>query len=121
MAAILVLDDDTDLRELVSETFEMVGHRCVTVGSVRELIERDAEALACDLAIIDINLGPGQPSGIDACEWLIRRDFTGRIAFLTGHAASHPLVIEAAQVARGTVLTKPLTTSTLLALTEALS
>lgn len=109
IARVLVLDDDADFRELLEEVLIELGVRsCVTSGSLAELQRRDADALACGLAILDINLGRGQPSGIDALRWLVSRGFHGKTVFLTGHAASHPLVVEAAANARVPILTKPM-------------
>ncbi len=66
------------------------------------------EVLAADVAVLDINLGSGQPSGIDAYDWLMSENFGGRLLFLTGHAHAHPLVARAERLRRATVLDKPL-------------
>jgi FixJ family two-component response regulator len=114
IARVLVLDDDADFRELLGELLIELGVRsCVTSGSLAELQRRDVDALACGLAILDINLGRGQPSGIDAFHWLVDRGFGGKTIFLTGHAASHPLVVEAATDAHVPILTKPMDASQL--------
>lgn len=119
MVRVLVLEDDTDLRELLGETLLALGaDSCVITSTVAELPRREAEVLMCDLAILDINLGPGQPSGVDACRWLVNRGFGGKIVFLTGHACSHPLVIEAARIAQASILAKPLSASRLTELVE---
>jgi DNA-binding response OmpR family regulator len=62
--------------------------------------------LSFDLVILDVNLGAGQPSGVDACRWLQERSFSGQIVFLTGHA-SLPGVAEAHSLGLK-VLQKPL-------------
>jgi FixJ family two-component response regulator len=119
MVRVLVLEDDTDLRELLGEVLLSVGaDSCVFAGTVADLHRREIEVLGCDLAILDINLGPGQPSGIDACRWLVNRRFGGRIVFLTGHASSHPLVLEAARIAQASILAKPLSASRLAELVQ---
>jgi FixJ family two-component response regulator len=103
---IVFLDDDADLREAFVELFATLGERCIAVESVAELIRRGADVLAAKLVILDVNLGPGQPSGVDALEWLRSQGFAGRVVFLTGHADTHPLVREARD--RGcTLLRKP--------------
>lgn len=109
VARVLVLDDDADFRDVFGETLAGldVSSR-VVVASLADLKRHEVEALACDLAILDINLGPDQPSGIDACRWLLERGFARRIVFLTGHAASHPLVVEAAKFAQAAIVAKPL-------------
>jgi DNA-binding NtrC family response regulator len=109
MVRVLILDDDADLRELLGETLLALGAgSCRSAGGLAELQSQADDALACDLAILDINLGAGEPSGVDACLWLVERGFRGRIYFLTGHAASHPLVAEAAKIARASILAKPI-------------
>ncbi len=101
---------------MLGEALTLDGHSCVTAASLEDLQAREREVMGCDLALLDINLGSDQPSGVEACEWLIRRGFEGRIVFLTGHGTTHPLVVEAAKVARAQVITKPLPTRALLAL-----
>jgi FixJ family two-component response regulator len=106
---VLIVEDDNDLRELfVLLTAAFLERRAVGVGSYEELIALGEEALKCQAAIIDINLGPNRPSGIDAYKWLRRAGYTGRIAFLTGHASSHPLVIEAHRLGDAEIFTKPI-------------
>lgn len=107
---VLFLDDDGDLRDVVVELTRAMDVDCEAVSSVAELqaaVTRSREAF--DLAILDINLGPGQPSGVDAYRWLLQQGFAGRIAFLTGHAKSHPLVAEALRVGDAAVHEKPMT------------
>jgi len=106
---VLYVEDDDDLRELVVELVTVVlGRRCVGVGSYEELAALGKEALRCSVAILDINLGPGRRSGIDAYAWLRDHGFQGRIAFLTGHASSHPLVVEAQRIGDAQIFSKPI-------------
>jgi FixJ family two-component response regulator len=93
--SVLVLDDDNDLRMVLGELLESHGATCLSVGSVDELVALGAKALECDLAILDVNLGPGQPSGVNACRWLLDNAFRGRVVFLTGHSYTFPGVAEA--------------------------
>lgn len=106
---VLLLDDDDDLRDALADLVPLLtGQRCLSLRSVAELMARRQEALACATAILDINLGPGQPSGLDAYAWLEREHFAGRVVFLTGHARSHPLVARAAAVGAARVYQKPI-------------
>jgi DNA-binding NtrC family response regulator len=107
-AEIVFLDDNEDLRQLMPIILKAtLGLECLSLGSLMEL-QRDAEdVLRARLAILDINLGPGAPSGIDACNWLRDRGFRGKILFLTGHARSNPQVALAEQYG-AEVLEKPL-------------
>lgn len=107
--AVLFVDDDDDLREVMHDMLARLGvARVVTAGSLREIEDRREEVLACQLAILDINLGAGQPSGLHVYEWLERARFAGCIVFLTGHASNDPRVQEAARIAGSHVASKPL-------------
>jgi len=117
--SVLVVDDDEDLRETVSEVFRFAGvERRVLAASLTE-VERQAEAaLASALAILDVNLGEGEPTGVDVSRWLRERGFAGTIVFLTGHAASDTRVVAAAAVPNTRIVAKPISLSGLLALAE---
>ena len=105
---ILFLDDDKDLREVVVALMALSKAECDAVASVAELKELVGRVgVAYDLAILDINLGADRPSGLDAYRWLRARGFKGRVAFLTGHARSHPLVQQACQLGDAMVHDKP--------------
>ena len=114
MDAVLFVDDDEDLREVMQDILRAVGvHRIVTAASLREVQGRRDEALDCKLAILDINLGTGEPSGVNVYEWLEREGFTGNIVFLTGHAANDPRVQQAANLAGSVIASKPLSVAEL--------
>ena len=105
---VLFLDDDEDLRDTFTDLVRTVFDRdCHGLRSYRDLVTLGDEALACGVAILDINLGPEAPSGLDAYGWLRRHGFSGRIVFLTGHANSHPLVVEASRLGDAEVVAKP--------------
>lgn len=90
---VLLLDDDRDVLETFVNAFDAVGAPSLAVQTVEELRRHASEALACKVAILDINLG--SESGLDALAWLREISFRGRIVFLTGHAESNPQVQEA--------------------------
>jgi FixJ family two-component response regulator len=107
--AVLLLDDDDDLLDALSDLVRLlVGARCLAVHSFGELVAQREPALACERAVLDINLGPAQPSGLDAYAWLKDQGFAGSVAFLTGHARSHPLVARACALGGVTVHQKPI-------------
>ncbi|QRK10276.1 response regulator [Archangium violaceum] len=117
MLRVLVLEDDEDLRSILCELLLLSGaDACVSAGSVAELRRKADEALGCGLALLDINLGEGVPSGLDAYRWLRDNGFPGRTVFLTGHARSHPLVREALELTQVQVLSKPIQSKVLLEL-----
>ena len=104
----VLLDDDADLLEILSELLKQRDCPCLLARSLDELKALGPAALMADVAVLDINLGAGQPSGIDAYDWLLSQGFAGRLLFLTGHAHAHPLVARAERLNRATVLDKPL-------------
>jgi FixJ family two-component response regulator len=107
--AVIVLDDDDDLLVTLCELVQLLtGRTCVAAHSLAELEARQGDALACTDAILDINLGPAQPSGLDVYAWLKKHRFAGHISFLTGHARSHPLVARAARLDGVAVYQKPI-------------
>jgi DNA-binding NtrC family response regulator len=107
---VLVVDDDEDLRQALGDVLvEILGLGWLGVGSLDELVALGQRALDCRVAILDVNLGAGRPSGIDAFEWLRSKGFRGRIVFLTGHARSDPLVAKAWSERSAHVYQKPMT------------
>ncbi len=109
MAKVVVLDDDPHLRSLLCTLFNAVGATgCASFGSLSEFAAAKNQVLSADLIVLDVNLGPGLPSGLDAYSWLIEQGFGGRIIFLTGHARAHPLVQKASRLGSAKVYEKPL-------------
>lgn len=116
---VLILDDDEDLRATLSDMLRLrCGVPSLLVPDVASMIELGDTALAACLAIIDVNLGAGKPSGIDAYHWLTMREFGGRIVFLTGHARAHGIVQEALRERAAEVLQKPASVTLLCRLVE---
>jgi FixJ family two-component response regulator len=58
--------------------------------------------------MIDINLGPNSPSGIDAFQCLKEIGFHGHIIFFTGHAQRSPFVTSAQALGAVEILEKPI-------------
>jgi ActR/RegA family two-component response regulator len=113
----IVLEDDDDLREILGSILEVdFGLTPVLMRRVASLVALGPGALAARLAILDVNLGPGEPSGLDAYTWLRDQGYEGRIVFLTGHAMNHPLVNRACQLGDARVLAKPVSVEQLAAL-----
>ena len=114
LETVLLVDDDEDLRAAMDEVLHRLGvRRLVEAGSLRDVEDQREEALACQLALVDINLGYGEPTGINVFEWLEREGFSGRVVFLTGHGSQDPRVQQAATLAGSQVASKPLTTAKL--------
>jgi FixJ family two-component response regulator len=86
-ARIVFLDDNQDLRELMRDVLESsLKVECTCFGSVMEFTKNSEEVLRANVAILDINLGPNVPNGMDAFQWLTKQRFQGKIVFFTGHA-----------------------------------
>jgi DNA-binding NtrC family response regulator len=111
---VLLIEDDEDLRAAMEEALHQLGvRRLVEAGSLRDVEDHREDALACQLALVDINLGYGKPSGIDVYEWFEREGFAGRVVFLTGHGSQDPRVQRAASLAGAEIVSKPLSTAQL--------
>jgi FixJ family two-component response regulator len=120
--SVLIIDDDDDLRVTLGDVMSAACHaECLTLPDVESMIRAADQVLGCLLAVIDINLGPGQPSGLDAQLWLKNHGFEGCIILLTGHAATHPLVQEAMANGAARIMQKPIDPRKLCALLEELS
>ncbi|HZZ83968.1 MAG TPA: response regulator [Anaeromyxobacteraceae bacterium] len=112
---LLLLDDDADLRFALSDFIEMMSDRqCLAVASFDEMVAAESEVLGCSAALLDVNLGAGKPTGIDAYRWLVSHHFAGRLYFFAGHARVHPLLAEIEKLGAVQVLPKPLDTSKLM-------
>ena len=106
---VLFVEDNDDLREMFAELVDFaLKRRCIGVGSYEELVALGDRALGCGVAVLDINLGAGQWSGLDAYTWLREQGYTGRIVFLTGHAENHPLVVAAKRKGDAEIVSKPI-------------
>jgi DNA-binding response OmpR family regulator len=107
-ATVLFLDDNEDLRELMPILLKTaLGLDCICFGNLAEIQRHEQEVLEAKLAILDINLGPFVPDGIDAFHWLKAHGFRGKILFLTGHARNNPRV-KSAEINGAKLLEKPL-------------
>ena len=118
-AKVLLLEDDADQLEVLAILLSLeCGRESVLARSYDELTRLGDVPLACELALLDVNLGPEQPSGLDAYRWLRERGFAGRVCFLTGHARHHPLVVAALRMGDVRVVEKPIETAELRKLVE---
>lgn len=109
------MEDDRDLawtyEQLISS---LPGFTSVVVHSFSALKNQRDAVLSCGVALLDINLGEGEPSGIDAYQWLLGEKFQGNVIFITGHACSHPVVVRAVAVGAVKLMPKPFNVEVLL-------
>src|SRR5689334_2815646 len=87
---ILVVDDETEIREVVAEFLESLGHDVDAFASGKQAIERlSEEILPYDLALVDWSM-PGI-SGRDVVQEILRRSPTTRVVVATGRYDVTPL------------------------------
>jgi DNA-binding response OmpR family regulator len=79
--SILVVDDESDLREMLMRSFTREGHRVTTVADGGAAIDR-AGADHFDIILLDVALGPG-PDGYEVCRTLRARRNVVPIIMLT--------------------------------------
>jgi len=108
--SILLVDDDQALLDSLAMVVEtMAAGVAIKARGLGDVQSQRDEAVACDSAIIDINLGLGEPTGVDVYRWLRSSGFGHKpITFLTGHAKTHPDIVEASRLGDCAVYSKPI-------------
>ncbi|HET6613707.1 MAG TPA: sigma 54-interacting transcriptional regulator, partial [Kofleriaceae bacterium] len=85
---VLVIDDQPEVRRLLAELFHHRGREVTAFASGEEGIDFvRAHAGHAALAILDLDLGPGQRNGTEICAELSALDPELPIIILTGHAS----------------------------------
>jgi DNA-binding response OmpR family regulator len=79
--SILVVDDESDLREMLTRSFSREGHRVIAVPDGRTAIEH-AGTEHFDIVLLDVALGAG-PDGYEVCRSLRSRRNVVPIIMLT--------------------------------------
>src|ERR1700716_3944295 len=79
--SILVVDDESDLREMLTRSFSREGHRVMAVADGRSAIDR-ASTDHFDIVLLDVALGAG-PDGYEVCRTLRGRRNVVPIIMLT--------------------------------------
>jgi DNA-binding response OmpR family regulator len=88
---ILVVDDESELRELLVRLFTRDGHRVIAVADARSAIDR-ASTQQFDCVLLDVALGAG-PDGIDVCRELRARRNVVPIIMLTARDSEADAVL----------------------------
>jgi DNA-binding response OmpR family regulator len=88
---LLVVDDESELRELIARSFSSDGHRVTAVADARSAIDR-ASTSRFDCVLLDIALGPG-PDGIEVCRELRARRNVVPIIMLTARDSEADTVL----------------------------
>jgi CheY-like chemotaxis protein len=105
MSRVLVVDDDPNLRQLVTVRLEKAGHRVRGADSAAEALALVADRGAPDVVVLDVTM-PGMTGlellpamrALDGCEEL-------PAIFLSGRVEHHD--VEAGRALDATYLTKP--------------
>jgi DNA-binding NtrC family response regulator len=109
MKRVLFVDDSSDLCQIMEIMCQSLqGIECICVRSMSAVQERARQVLRTDLAILDVNLGPGEPSGTEIYRWLKRQNYRGKVVFLSGHTRTDPQVVEATRIPGVDFFQKPL-------------
>lgn len=109
MRNVLFVDDNSDLCmviELLCQSLPEV--ECICAASMSAVLERAAQVLHTGLAILDVNLGPGEPNGVEIYRWLKGQNYHGKIVFLSGHCSTDRLCEEATGISGVDFFQKPL-------------
>src|SRR5580704_2599791 len=63
-ATVLLVDDETDTREMLANALERGGYRCVSAGSAQEALDRAGAAGFVDVVVTDVVLGDDDRGGL---------------------------------------------------------
>jgi DNA-binding NtrC family response regulator len=103
----VLLDDDPDILEVLTDVLADHGYRCKQTRNVRELAGLGDKIHDAVVVVLDVALHDGRENGIDAYRWLKSQSYTGRVCFLTGYSYDHPMVEEILELEHVEVLIKP--------------
>jgi FixJ family two-component response regulator len=107
---VIIVDDDTSVREALAELVLSAGFQPIGFASTRELLDADVlDSPGC--LILDVRM-PGA-SGLDLQHQLARNGNPKPIIFLTGHG-DIPMTVQAMKAGAVDFLTKPVRDQTLL-------
>jgi CheY-like chemotaxis protein len=119
MSRVLVVDDDPNLRQLVTIRLQKAGHRVVGADSADEALAVVQDRGAPDVVVLDVTM-PGMTGlellpvmrGLDGCAGL-------PAIFLSGRVEHHD--VEAGRALNATYLTKPFSANALCKAVERLA
>jgi two-component system, sensor histidine kinase and response regulator len=100
---ILIVDDDANMRESVSDNLDVDGYETAQAGSAAEAVEQVKRA-RFDVILMDYNLTDG--TGIDAIKQIRALNTESQILMITAHA-SLDTALKAIQESVDDFLTKP--------------
>lgn len=109
MKSVFFLDDNLEFLQ-VMRVFAEASCNCkpILASNFDEMIQNADAILKCEVAFLDINLGPNMPSGIQAYRWMRSQGYKKPVYFLTGHAVDSSEAREALEFDEAHVLRKPI-------------
>lgn len=84
MARVLVVEDESGLREVVAEALADFGHSATVASDGVQAIHQLSEQ-EFDVVISDISM-PGGVSGIDLAEYILAANSSTKVVLVSGHA-----------------------------------
>jgi CheY-like chemotaxis protein len=103
-ASILLVEDETDVREMVADFLTETGYRVIAVANAEEALAQLAMPEPIDLLFTDIVLGAGI-NGLRLARQAVMLRPSLRVLYATGYA--EPLREKEPMLARGDLLNKP--------------
>ena len=117
MRRVLVVEDETSIRELIALNLQMAGYQVLEAGSAEQGLALLKKKKKCDAAVLDVML-PGM-NGFSLCETIRRDDPNIGIIILSAKSMEQDK-IRGLSIGADDYMTKPFSVSELLARIEAL-
>jgi len=116
MKKILIIDDEKDIRILLSSILKEEGYSCIVAGTVKEaenIIENDS----FDLVLLDISLDDKKKDGIYLLKKIKKINKDTPVIMISGHATIQ-VAVESVKLGAFEFLEKPFNTDRLLNFTK---
>ena len=84
-AEILIIDDNSEIRFLLSETIGDLGHNIRQAANYNQALNEIDKKLP-DVAIIDVKLDKGDNDGIELLNHIKKKDSDVPVIIISGHA-----------------------------------
>ena len=85
LAEILIVDDNSEIRLLLSETIADLGHNVRQAANYNQALNEINKKLP-DIAIIDVKLDKGDKDGIELLNHIKKKDSDIPVIIISGHA-----------------------------------
>ncbi|MEJ6771600.1 MAG: response regulator, partial [Pelagibacteraceae bacterium] len=116
MKKILIIDDEKDIRILLSSILKEEGYSCIVAGTVKEA-ENIIENNSFDLVLLDISLDDKKKDGIYLLKKIKKINKDIPVIMISGHATIQ-VAVESVKLGAFEFLEKPFNTDRLLNFTK---